>query len=97
MAAQFTIEDDKGLDRIKTATQRQSRAEVVRDALSLYEHLLLRRTAGEKLFVGPNRKDAAEFCVTTFEQAVSSGQANSAEEVDQEDQKGAQDEEAPER
>jgi hypothetical protein len=66
----FTIEDETGLGELASLSGRRSKADVVRDALSLYEHLMNRRIAGDKIFIGPNRMEASEFHVTTLEAAA---------------------------
>lgn len=65
----FTIDDATGLDDLAQETGRRSKADVVRDALALYEYLLERHKKGQVMFLGVNKEDATEFHVTTFEAA----------------------------
>lgn len=48
-------------------TGRRNEAEVVRDALALYEHLMKRVHKGEKIFLGKDSENLTEFVVTTFQ------------------------------
>ncbi len=66
----FVIDNDKALEKIKILTGRYSSAEVVRDALALYEELLKRRMQGQKIYLGKNSEDLTRFDVTTFENST---------------------------
>lgn len=62
----FTIDDDTSLNKVRVATERKTNAEVVRDALSLYQMLYARVRAGEHIYLGKDAFSVAELNVTTF-------------------------------
>lgn len=66
----FTINTPHGLARIAQLTGRHDEADVVRDALAFYEHMLKKRLSGQRLFVGNSRKELTEMAITTFEVAA---------------------------
>jgi hypothetical protein len=63
----FTIPDDGALDELQRATRRNSKADVVRDALAVYQLLVNRARDGQKFFVGRDREHAAELTITSLE------------------------------
>jgi hypothetical protein len=64
------VDDDAPLEDLARDTRRSSKADVVRDALSLYQFLLRKAQDGERIFVGPDKEQAAEVAVTTFDHAL---------------------------
>lgn len=66
----FVVDNDEVLTDLMSKTRRGSKADVVRDALSLYQFLLKKTESGQKIYVGSDKDKAAELMVTTFENAT---------------------------
>jgi hypothetical protein len=62
----FIVHDDTGLGDLAKVTRRQTKAEVVRDALSLYQYLTERVQAGDRIFLGKDPQHIIELAVTTL-------------------------------
>jgi hypothetical protein len=65
----FTVDDDNQLESIGQVTGRKKKADVVRDALSVYAYLVTRIREGDRLFVGRDHATARELAVSTLERA----------------------------
>ena len=65
----FTIPDDGALDELQRQTQRVTKAEVVRDALAVYQMLLDRVRNGERIYLGRTKEDATELTITSLRPA----------------------------
>jgi hypothetical protein len=65
----FSLDDDAMLDNLQRLTKRTSKADVVRDALSLYNYLIGKSVEGESLFLGREPGHVREVTVTTIETA----------------------------
>ena len=57
------------LENLQSLTKRRTKAEVVRDALSVYGYLTRFIREGEHLYVGKSREGARELAITTLENA----------------------------
>lgn len=63
----FSIDNDSAIENLRRVTKRSSKAEVVRDALSVYGYLTSLVIDGEQLFVGKSAQEARELIITTLE------------------------------
>lgn len=65
----FTVDCDCNLKSIAKKTNRETKAEVIRDALTLYEFLLGEYSKeGRKIFIGKELKEAHELKISCFPQ-----------------------------
>ena len=63
----FSIDDqNKVLKLLAKATGRSRRADVVRDALAVYQYLAGRAMEGQRIFLGEDKENATELDITTF-------------------------------
>jgi hypothetical protein len=74
----FSLDDASVLDEIQSMTHRNSKAEVLRDAIALYRFLVTRVVRdGNNLYLGPNANEVKELAVTTLEAAKEARQYGS--------------------
>jgi hypothetical protein len=71
----FSLDDDAMLENLQKLTKRTSKADVIRDALSLYNYLAGKTVEGDSLFLGTSAKDVREVAVTTLEAAKAGAKA----------------------
>jgi hypothetical protein len=69
----FTIDDASLLENLGSVTGRRKKADVVRDALSVYGYLVGRIREGDRLFVGREHATARELAISTLESARKRG------------------------
>jgi hypothetical protein len=65
----LTVEDAAPLEQIWAETGRRTVAEVIRDAITVYAHLIWRVLQGDRLFIGRDRTSARELAITPLETA----------------------------
>ena len=63
----FIIDDDRVLNELMDRTNRQSKADVVRDALALYNYLARRTAEGDKILLQKGDQSPETLLVTTLE------------------------------
>jgi hypothetical protein len=63
----FVVDDDSALNNLVSLTRRSSKADVVRDALSLYQYLIRRVQRGDRIFIGKDPQTVVELAVTTLQ------------------------------
>jgi len=73
----FVVDDDAGLNELVLLTKRSSKADVVRDALSLYQYLVRRVRRGDRIYVGSSPTNLTEVAVTSLENVRESETASS--------------------
>ena len=61
-----SIDDPTELESVASKTNRSTKSEVVRDALTLYRYLLFEHERGNKIFVGASFDDTYELKVSSF-------------------------------
>jgi hypothetical protein len=69
----FLVDDDTALDSLVKVTNRSSKADVVRDALSLYKYLADRIVEGDRIFLGKDPSTIRELAVTTLQRLSQTG------------------------
>lgn len=64
---QVLIEDNTDLQRLIMLTKRDSVAEVVRDALTVYNKLATDVVNGKHIYVGKDISNVSQLAITSFE------------------------------
>lgn len=67
---QTTEELDQALEGTRQATGRQTKSEVIRDSLELYDLIVQHLVAGKRLYLGMTRESAGEVLLPHLERAA---------------------------
>lgn len=63
----FEIGNEEALIALKYLTKRETKEDVIRDALSLYQFLSRQIIQGAKIYLGKSPDKVEELVITTFE------------------------------
>lgn len=64
----FLIDDDSVIEKLANDTKRRKKADVMRDAISVYQYLAGRVAEGCRIYIGEDKNMAAELAITTLEE-----------------------------